>query len=181
MYRVAKSAPWWFCTCGGCRFDLHPDDPQGWGTLYAGTNPVTGVLEMIGPELHRRPISREFLATRAIWVLGYDRSLNLADLQHPSATGFGVTNELATMVPYDVPQAWAEALAAEGLDGIAYRTRFVTDVEATGLALFDEAGSHEWVTQHYCRADDPEIVEELADRGILVVDIPISSSMDILD
>ncbi|MFM8383270.1 MAG: RES family NAD+ phosphorylase [Actinomycetota bacterium] len=181
MYRAARRTPWWFCTCGECRFDLSPDDPSGLGTLYAGTDPVTGVVEMIGPESSHRPISRTFLASRTIWTLGYNRAMDVADLQHPSALGFGVTNELASMVPYDVPQMWATALAAQSLDGLRYRTRFSTGPVATGLAIFDEAGSKDWIALAYCRADDDEILAELDDRGIQVVDVPLSASMEILE
>lgn len=181
MYRAARRTPWWFCTCGDCRFDLPPDDPSGLGTLYAGTDPVTGVVEMIGPESSHRPISRTFLASRTIWTLGYNRAMDLADLQHSSPLGFGVTNELASMVPYDVPQMWATALASQSLDGLKYRTRFSTGPVATGLAIFDEAGSKDWIALAYCRADDDEILTELADRGIQVVDVPLSTSMEILE
>lgn len=181
MYRVARQAPWWFCTCGECRFDLSVDDPSGWGTLYAGTDPVTGVIEMIGPELDQRPITRTFLSTRTIWTLGYDQVMMIADLHHPSAFGFGVTNELTSMVPYDIPQAWAAALAARGLDGIRYRTRFSTGSAATGLAIFDEAGAKDWVAVPLCRADDEEILAELTDRRIQVVDVPLSTSLEFLE
>lgn len=143
MYRAARAAPWWFCTCGGCCFDISADHPSGLGTLYAGSDPITGVLEIIGPEMMERPISREFLSVRTIWTLGYDREVILADLSHESAVGFGVTNELSTRVPNGIPQAWAVAFADENFDGIRYQTRFSTGTQATGIALFDEAGEQD--------------------------------------
>lgn len=181
MYRAAREAPWWFCTCGDCRFDISGDHSSGRGTLYAGSDPITGVVEIIGPEMIERPISRTFLSDRTIWTLGYDRAMILADLSHESAVGFGATNELSTMVPYDIPQSWAEAFADEGLDGISYRTRFSTGKETTGIALFDEAGAKGWVALVYCRADDDEIVETLRERLIAVEDIPSSNAMDVID
>jgi hypothetical protein len=156
------------------------DHPNGLGTLYAGSDPITGVLEIIGPEMVERPISQTFLSERAIWTLGYDREIVLADLNHETALGFGVTNELSTMVPYDVPQAWAEAFAGESLDGIRYRTRFSTGEAATGIALFDDVGAQNWVALMYCRADDQEIIAELMVRHIYVEDIPFSDSMDVI-
>lgn len=180
VYRVARREPWWFCTCGDCRFDLSPGAPGGLGTLYAGTDPITGVLETIGPELTGLPVARTFLAERTVWILGYDRPLELADLCHPAAVGFGVTNELSTMVPYSRPQAWAEAFAERGLDGISYRTRFSTEREPTGVALFDEAGHHDWIAVASCRADDDSVVAALSTRRIVVADIPSSSSMQIV-
>jgi len=181
FYRAARESPWWFCTCGDCRFDIQGEHHSGLGTLYAGSDPITGVVEIIGPEMIERPISRAFLAERMIWTLSYDRALVLADLIQETALGFGVTNELSTMVPYDVPQAWAEAFADENLDGISYRTRFSTGKQTTGIALFDEAGAHDWVALPYCRADDEEIVATLKNRLIDVEDIPLSSSMDVIN
>lgn len=180
MYRAARRAPWWFCTCGDCRFDLPADHPTGLGTLYAGSDPITGVLEVIGPEMMERPISRQFLSDRTIWTVGYDRAVELADVSYERALGFGVTNELSTMVPYDVPQAWAEAFVGEDFDGIRYRTRFSTGQEPTGIALFDEAGEKVWIASVYCRADDEEIVAELRERLIDVDDIPDSNVMQII-
>ena len=180
FYRAAREAPWWFCTYGDCRFDIQVDHRSGLGTLYAGSDPLTGVVEMIGPEMIERPISRAFLAERTIWTLSYDRVLILADLIQETALGFGITNELSNMVPYDVPQAWAEAFVNESLDGISYRTRFSTGKQSTGIALFDEAGAHDWVALPYCRADDEEIVDALKSRFIDVEEIPSSSSMDVI-
>lgn len=176
FYRVAKFGPWWFCRCGGCRFDLMGVGDASRGTLYAGTNPITGVLETIGPEMVGRTVSSEFFRDRTVWVLAYDRALKLADLCHGSAVGFGVTNELSIMTPYEMPQAWAVALDADGWDGIAYRTRFSTGTAVTGLALFDTAGEHDWPRQEHLPADSPEIRAELARLGIDVVDGPCSSA-----
>jgi hypothetical protein len=181
MYRAARQAPWWFCTNGDCRFDLPADNPAGLGTLYAGTDPVTGMLDCIGPEMAKRTVTVAFLAERTVWALAYDRALRLADLGHAAAVGFGVTNELSTMVPYDVPQAWANAFAGEGLDGIAYITRFSTGPEVTGLALFDAAGEHDWVTRKHCPGDAPEIVDELQARHVRVEEIPSSSMLQFID
>lgn len=180
MYRAARKAPWWFCTCGDCRFDIPADDPSGFGTLYAGTDPITGVLEIIGPEMTERPISREFLADRTIWTIGYEQAVVLADLSHEIAVGFGVTNELSTMVPYHVPQVWAATFVDAGVDGIRYRTRFSTGTEVTGIALFDEAGEKDWIALVYCRSDDDEIVAALRERLIDVDDVPSSDAMQII-
>jgi hypothetical protein len=179
VYRAARRAPWWFCTCGDCRFDLDPRTPPELGTLYSGVDPITGVLETIGPEM-TRPITRTFLAERTVWMLAYDRPLELADLCDDAAVGFGVTNELSSMTPYDVPQAWARAFADDGWDGIAYRTRFSTGAQATGIALFDEAGAKNWPAVQYCRAEDSDIVEALDVRHIRVDDVPSAAALTIL-
>lgn len=181
IYRVARHWPWWFCTCGECRFDLDRTDPRGNGTLYAGTDCVTGVLETIGPEMQGGVIAREFLTSRAVWELIYDRPVRLADLTDRTAIAFGVTNELGSMVPYTVPQAWAAAFVDLGLDGISYRTRFNTAPEATGVALFDEAGSHpDWPAVSVGAADGEVIVEALHRRSITVADAPVLGALTVI-
>jgi len=173
FFRAARHAPWWFCRCGGCRFDLEDPVEPLMGTLYAGTDEVSGVMETIGPELVGGTISRRFLADRTVWMLSYDRPLHVAELASPAAVGLGVTNELASMTPYAIPQAWASALHQAGWDGISYRTRFNTGSVATGLALFDLAGSHpDWPAEAIGSADAPVIVSSLAARGIAVDDPP---------
>lgn len=180
MYRAARHWPWWFCTCGNCRFDLDPGDDPPFGTLYAGTDEVTGMLETIGPELAGRAVARRFLSERTVWALAYDRPLELADLVSPGAVGFGVTNELSTMVPYDVPQQWATAFHHDGRDGVAYRTRFNTGPDATGLALFDDAGAHDdWVALAVCAGDADPILDALAERNIAVERPPRLADLDV--
>jgi len=170
FYRAARQAPWWFCRCGGCRFDvLNTTDPLV-GTLYVGTDVLTGVMEVIGPELLGRTIGIRHLRDRALWQLAYDRALELADTCHSKAVAFGVTNELATMVPYDIPQQWALAFNEAEWDGISYRTRFMTGPSATGLALFDAAGSHaDWISQDLGSAADDDIISDLLAVGVEVL------------
>jgi RES domain-containing protein len=181
VYRVARFAPWWFCTCGDCRFDLEANSRHGQGTMYAGTDEITGVLETIGPELNDRPITRQFLTERNVWALAYDRAVIIADLTADEAVGYGVTNELSTMVAYAISQSWANAFQQQGWDGISYRTRFNTAATTTGVALFDDAGSHpRWPALQVCGADDPAIVAELNRRHIKVEDPPVVGSLTVL-
>ena len=77
-------------------------------------------------------------------------------------------------------QRVVQALPPASLDGISYRTRFSTELEATGVALFDEAGHHDWIAVASCRADDDSVVAALSTRRIVVADIPSSSSMQIV-
>jgi hypothetical protein len=135
VYRFARRAPWWFCTDGACRFDLM--DADGLGTLYVGTDIVTGVLEAIGAEFLGRPVSRSFLSQRTVWALSYDRSL-----------------ELSSMVPYAAPHA-------------------------TAVAVFDEAGSHDWPATRVCDGGQPEVVETLGEVGVAVVDPPYLAQLDV--
>jgi RES domain len=181
FFRAARFAPWWFCCCGDCRFDLDAGSPFGQGTLYAGTDEITGILETIGPELAGKTISSRFLSDRIVWELNYDRAMVLADLTADAAAGFGVTNELSTMVPYIVPQSWASAFELHGLDGISYRTRFNPSPEPTGVALFDTAGSHpNWPASKVCDGNDERIVAAVAARNISVADPPMLAALTVL-
>jgi hypothetical protein len=182
VHRFARRSPWWFCTCGDCRFDLDPAVPHGDGTLYAGVDPLTGVLETLGPELAAGGVvTRSFLAARRDWVLAYDRPLELADLTARRAVGFGVTNELATMTPYDVPQGWAEAFHDAGWDGIAYRARFDPAGDAPSVALFDVAGVHEdWPATPGPAGDDDAVVDALRALGIVAEDPPPLGALELV-
>lgn len=181
-FRAARHAPWWFCRCGNCRFDLVDDASSPTGTLYAGTDPLTGIVEVIGPELIGGIVSIAFLQQRTVWEINYNRPLRLASLAHPRALSFGVTNELSTMVPYHVPQQWASAFHHAGFDGIHYRTRFSTTDTATGVALFDDAGEHVWPCAALCRADDQSVVAQLEGIGISVMrDVPLAEDFTFLE
>lgn len=181
VFRAARLAPWWFCSCGDCRFDLDSSSPFEQGTLYAGTDEITGVLETVGPELIGKTISSRFLIDRIVWELAYDRAVVLADLTAGAASGFGVTNELSSMVPFVVPQRWASAFERHGLDGISYRTRFNLSPKPTGVALFDAVGSHpDWPAAKVCGADHERIVSALAARNISVADPPALASLTVL-
>ncbi len=180
VFRAARVSPWWFCNCGHCRFDLEAAG-TGQGTLYAGTDEITGVLETIGPELIGRTIARGFLDNRTVWGLAYDRPVFIADLTADEAVGFGVTNELSTMVPYGIPQLWADAFEQHGLDGISYRTRFNTGAEATGVALFVVAGDHtDWPASRVRGMNDSVMVTELNRRHVTVEDPPALVALTVL-
>jgi hypothetical protein len=60
---------------------------------------LAAVLEVIGPEVARGVVATEFLDVRTLHARDLDTPLSLADLVSRRAAGFGVTNELSTMVP----------------------------------------------------------------------------------
>jgi hypothetical protein len=139
LHRVARHAPWWFCSDRRCRFDLDPPD----GTCYLAHDEIGALLELIGPELAGGVVSEEFVAARRIHRLAVDTDVVLADTASRRAAGFGVTNELSTMVDYAIPQAWAGALRAHHYGGIAYKLRFDPGASAGGVALFGAGGQHD--------------------------------------
>ena len=62
-------------------------------------------------------------ARLSMWHLGLPRQCSAADTTVRAARGFGVTAELASITPYDLPQQWAAAFAAAGHEGVRYRVR----------------------------------------------------------
>lgn len=176
FFRASRRKPWWFCSKGDCRFDIGMSAKHDLGTLYAGVDVITGVLEKLGPEFLGAAVALADLESFDVWEIGYDQPIQLADIGSSSAIGFGVTNELPVMVPYDVPQEWAEAFVAAGWEGILYRTRFSLGLEPTGIAVFDQRGTHdEWASNRWGNAADQEIIDELEARGIEVIE-PLSST-----
>lgn len=137
---LATRGPWWFGHDGGGRFDLRA--PRG--TCYLATDPVSALRERIGPVLGAAPAVPETLvADVVVSALPAPRAWRVADLQVAAAAPYGVTRELETMVPYAVPQAWAEAFDTLGHDGVAYGPRF-TPGDSSAVAVFDEAGARDW-------------------------------------
>ena len=141
LLRGHKSAngPWWFASSGGGRFDLEPPH----GTCYVAFDERTAVRETVGEVLTSAGvISSEFAAERSLSTLRVPGRRRLADTCAESAADFGLTRELCTLVPYDLPRRWASALAVR-FDGLRYQTRFTTGTGANAAALFGDAGSRD--------------------------------------
>lgn len=136
----ASRGPWWFSGLGHGRFDLVP--PRG--TCYLGLDEVAAVREAVGPELVEFGcITADFASARRVSRVRVPKPRRLADLTASEAADFGVTRELCSMTPYDVPQRWATALAAHA-GGIRYEPRFSTAPDAVAVALFGEMGDPGW-------------------------------------
>ena len=69
-----------------------------------------------------------------------DRSARLAATTRQAAGRYGLTTELATVIPYDLPRRWAAAFRAERFDGIRHRFRHDHRARPSGIALFGPAG-----------------------------------------
>jgi hypothetical protein len=167
-----EHGPWWFASDGAGRFDLAP--PRG--TCYLADDPVLALLEVFG-DLRPGIVSAELLATRRLWTLALPAQCDAADTTVRAARGFGVTAELATTTPYDLPQRWAAALAAAGHDGIRYRARHDPG-GGRALALFGAAGER----TRWRRGRSTPIAEDLVERlrseaGVAVAPIPDSRDL----
>jgi len=188
LYRAVRNGrgPWWFCSCGNCRFDL--SDPRG--TCYTSIDPLCGLLECIGIDWCTKEdesvFEASFLQKWTIHVLRVERTIHLANLTHRRALEFKVTNELSNMSQYRVPKLFArtfdEAKGTRGLptfNGIRYRTRFDTGPRPNGVALFGQHGEQPWPTMTI-EVDD-EIVSQLRLIGIQIEDPPSLAALEIVD
>lgn len=175
LYRVAGRqpgggplGPWWFGSSGRGRFDLGP--PRG--TCYLGLDYLVGLLECIGGSetltVNGLVIEEDVLRSLVLWSVRYPSPLSAADLVDVRARGLGVTNELCSMTPYTIPQQWAEALADAGHQGILYRTRFDVRPAAGGVAIFGQAGAHNFHACHQFDGHDPAVIAMLNMLGITV-------------
>jgi hypothetical protein len=104
----------------------------------------------------------------------------LADFSDAGAIALGVTNELSTMYPYDIPQEWARALSLSGFEGITYRSRFDSRDHSLDLAIFDKAGGHKWASGKVCDGNARQVIEILSQLGISVIGRPLLEEMTLL-
>lgn len=153
----AGNGPWWFASSGRGRFDL--GEPRG--TCYVAFDERTAIRETVGEVLATAGvISHEFADERVLSRLRIPARRTLADACAEAAADFGLTRELCTVTPYEIPQQWAAALAGS-CDGLRYQTRFTTGAAPNAAALFHDAGERaDWAAD-----DAPEPFAAAARRG----------------
>lgn len=179
LYRVVKqgNGPWWFGSSLEGRFDL----PEPDGTCYLAADELAALLELIAPDREGGAVSSEFLKIRLIRELRVPRTFFLSDFTARRASGFGITAEIGTSTPYDLPQSWAARLHQAGSNGVVYWLRH--DPSRTeGFALFDLHGERaEWDGGRE-RHISAELIERLTEEcGIEVLDVPRASELKIID
>jgi hypothetical protein len=135
IYRIHRAGvgPWWFSGDGSGRFDLR----DGRGSCYLAATPVGAFIEVFRvatvipeAEVEARSLSSLVPPTRA----------RLADCTVRAARRFGITGAIHTQPDYTVPQAWAEAFAAAGFEGIRHRLSHDPAQRELGVVLFGDAG-----------------------------------------
>ena len=170
FFRVSRRGrgAWWFGSDHG-RFDL----PAPRGTCYLANQPLTALIETIpdGEGDAIDAIDRGHFAGRVLHRLHLPGRRSLAHLASRKAAAFGVTNELATTLPYDLPRRWALAFAGNGLGGVWYRSRPDLGSGSRNVAVFGQEGeAKDWPTGEGADIDD-ELIERFASTfGITVLD-----------
>lgn len=135
LVRVCRSGQgtWWFSSDGSGRFDLDPPE----GTCYFATDAYAAIREAT----RLGPVSTTWVQDRELrQVSPPDRNTRLAATTRQAAGRYGVTTELATVVPYDLSRRWATAFRAERFDGIRHQLRHDQRARSSGIALFGPAG-----------------------------------------
>jgi hypothetical protein len=131
LVRVCRSdrSTWWFSADGSGRFDLTRPD----GTCYLATDANAAIREAT----RLGPVSSDWVRSRQLrQVEPPDADARLAATTRKAAGRYGVTAELATVVPYELPRRWAAAFRAHGFDGIRHQLRHDQRSRPSGVALF---------------------------------------------
>jgi RES domain len=136
MARVCRAArdTWWFSADGSGRFDLAPPH----GTCYLATDAYAAIREAT----RLGPVSSLWVQARELREVAPPApDARLAATTRQGAGRYGVTTELATVVPYDLPRRWAAAFHAHGFDGIRHQLRHDQRARPSGIALFGPTGA----------------------------------------
>lgn len=178
LFRIVRKGrnPWWFGSGMTARFDL----PEPDGTCYLAGDPLGALLELIGPDVQSGAVSSELLRERRLRELRVPEEIELSDLTSRKASGFGITAEIGSIVPYTIPQAWAARLHAEGSGGVVYWLRHDPS-RAEGYALFGPHGERKRWKKGKELAISRELTARLADEcGIEVLPVPRASQLRIV-
>jgi len=160
---------WWFSSDGSGRFDLHPPD----GTCYLASDPIAAIREAT----RGGPVSTTWVAERELrTVAPPDPNGRLAAATRQAAARFGLTTELVTVVPYDMPRRWATAFHQAGFAGIRHELRHDPRARPSGVSLFGPAGPG----VHPDGEADPLTAGTLARAGVQVIDVPPAAHLTIL-
>lgn len=172
LARVGRrgKGPWWFSSNGSGRFDLRKPE----GTCYLATDAFAALREAT----RAGPVTPAWVAERVLHVLQPpDQAAQLAATTRAAAARFGLTKELVTILPYDLPQRWAAAFRRHGLAGVRHELRHDPRARPSGVSLFGPADDARWP------APPPRPITEADVRaaGVPVLPVPSSATLTILD
>jgi hypothetical protein len=171
LYRICRGGNriWWFSCEGSGRFDLHPRE----GTCYFATDLYAAIREAS----RLGPVTPQWVAERdACRVSPPDPRVRLAATTHKAAGAHGLTQELVTVVPYDLPRQWAAAFRALGLEGIRHQLRHDPRARASGVALFGQAGASSMQDGERTRL----AAAEVRSASVQVIEPPDSAVLTVL-
>jgi hypothetical protein len=171
LHRVCRSVngTWWFSSDGSGRFDLEAPE----GTCYFATDLYAAIREAS----RLGPVTPQWMADReARVVAASDPKPRLAATTRSEAGRFGVTAELVTLIPYDLPRRWAAAFRDHRFDGIRHQLRHDSRARPSGVSLFGPSGAGS--------APDGERrsleISDLTAAGVRVLEPPHSAVLTIV-
>jgi len=134
-----REEPWRFGCSGDGRFDLHRHGPAG--TCYVAATPPAALVEAAAPQSASSPpiLTAAVFRERHLQQVPMPATERIADTRARRVAGYGVTAELGTVIPYTLPQWWAQALHHRGFAGVRYEPRHA--VGDTAFALFGPRGT----------------------------------------
>lgn len=172
LVRVCQSekSTWWFSSDGSGRFDLQQPE----GTCYLATDAFAAIREAS----RLGPVTTDWVQNRELRQMAPpNRNARLAATTRQAAGHYGITTELATVVPYDLPRRWAAAFRKLQLDGIRHQLRHDHRARPSGIALFGPAGAADQLddgTRSALTAADVEAA------GVVVLPPPHSAALTIV-
>jgi RES domain len=97
-----------------------------------------------------------------------DHGLSLAVLAGPALKRLGGDAGVSSVTPYDVPQAWSQALHSHpaNVDGVIYMSRHINTMEA--VVLFERASVRLRAYRLHRLLDDPRLEEVLETLQIAI-------------
>jgi hypothetical protein len=171
LVRVCRrvNGTWWFSSDGSGRFDLKAPE----GTCYFAIDEYAAIREAS----RLGPVTPAWIADREVrHVAPPNPRARLAATTRKAAGAYGLTNELITMLPHDLPRKWAAAFRAHGFDGIRHVLRHDPRARPGGVSWFgrrgDDPGGER--TRHVLNAAAVE------SAGVRVVDVPHSSVLRVV-
>lgn len=172
LFRIVRKdrRTWWFSSSGAGRFDLSAD---GLGTCYLATDPHGAIVEVF----RGHPVDSKDVDVRVMCITQVPARQALADTTSVEAAGYGITKELITITPYDLPQEWADCWFNFGLNGIFHELRHDVRPVASGVSLFGRVEvSDEWKDG----TESPLTIQDLRQVGVPVLDRPAGRNVHIL-
>ncbi len=160
---------WWFSSNGSGRFDLRSPE----GTCYFAADAFAALREAS----RGGPVTPQWVADRDLRQMQPpDPQAKLAAVTRAKAARFGVTKELVTVTPYDLPRRWAAAFRRAGFAGIRHELRHDPRARPSGVSLFGPAGDPGWLSVR----DEPLTRPRTEGAGVAVFDIPPSTVLTIM-
>ena len=165
----ATQGTWWFSADGSGRFDLDPPE----GTCYLATDAYAAVREAT----RLGPVSTGWVRSRELRQLAPPNpQARLAATTRKAAGRYGITTELVTVLPYDLPRRWSAAFRAHGFDGIRHQLRHDQRTRPSGVAFFGPAGAGQLPDGQ--RA--PLSIEAVVAAGVRVLPPPSSVTLTVV-